>query len=497
MYNVTIEVGNGIEASFAVDMAAVKGEQGIQGVKGDTGKGFTILGTYATVEALAAAVTDAEQGDYYNVGTEAPYRIYMWDDAEGWQDQGQLQGPTGAQGEPGPSGPNMVTAETATTLTGLLKGDGTTVSAAVAGEDYAAAAHTHDIAGIIGSEAKGSATDPIYWDGTAFEPITSYKEKNLAWGGRSIANDVSPVDAAMSNELRANRVDGFKPAGVTAVEYTNDNGTTWIDYGADEASKRGLFSDANAVFYLGKRTTGYSDVIVGDGLRITLNAYQGNVYMALKTILIYFSDGSGQCTITIEKAKKDTPTTFDDVVRDQIIGGGAGWNSYPYNAAVWGGNSARNNYGILRFTMKVAQKPTWGVPCLYKIKMFGTNCWASNTNMAKTDHAYTWDENQNVIFPANVKTQGNFLDKNGRPLTACSSVQVSLPSASWSSNKQQTVSVAGVTANSIVTVTYAPASRAAWIDADVYCSAQGAGTLTFTCDTVPTQALTANIVILA
>lgn len=68
--------------------------------------------------------------------------------------------------------------------------------------------------------------------------------------------------------------------------------------------------------------------------------------------------------------------------------------------------------------------------------------------------------------------------------------------AGWS-NKAQSVSVAGVTANSIVTVTYAPASRAAWIDADVYCSAQGAGTLTFTCDTVPTQALTANIVILA
>lgn len=68
--------------------------------------------------------------------------------------------------------------------------------------------------------------------------------------------------------------------------------------------------------------------------------------------------------------------------------------------------------------------------------------------------------------------------------------------AGWS-NKAQSVSVAGVTANSIITVTYAPASRAAWIDADVYCSAQGAGTLTFTCDTVPTQALTANIVILA
>lgn len=81
-------------------------------------------------------------------------------------------------------------------------------------------------------------------------------------------------------------------------------------------------------------------------------------------------------------------------------------------------------------------------------------------------------------------------------LSAPVSRTATLTVAGWS-NKAQSVSVAGVTANSIITVTYAPASRAAWIDADVYCSAQGAGTLTFACDTVPTQALTANIVILA
>lgn len=382
---------------------------------------------------------------------------------------------------------------------GILKGDGEGgIAAAVAGEDYAAAAHTHDIAGIIGSEAKGSATDPIYWNGTAFKPITSYKEKYLTWGGRSIADDVSPVDAAMSNEHRANRVDGFKPAGVTAVEYTNDNGATWIDYGADEASKRRLFANhASASLYLGKRTTGYSDVIVGDGLRITLDAYQGNVYTALKTILVNFSNGGGQCTITIEKAKKDTPTTFDDVVRDQIIAGGSGWNSYPYSGSIWGGFAGQNNYGILRFTMKVTQKPAWGAPCLYQFKMFGTNCWISNTNMAKIDHAYTWDENQNVVFPANVKTQGNFLDKNGHPLASCSPVQVSLPAASWNSNKQQTVSVAGVTANNTVFVTYSPGSRANWVASDVYCSAQAAGTLTFTyAGDTPTAAITANVAIM-
>lgn len=109
----------------------------------------------------------------------------------------------------------------------------------------------------------------------------------------------------------------------------------------------------------------------------------------------------------------------------------------------------------------------------------GTDFVAPETGKGLSSNDYTTEEK--------TKLEG---------LSAPVSRTATLTVAGWS-NKAQSVSVAGVTANSILTVTYAPASRAAWIDADVYCSAQGAGTLTFTCDTVPTQALSVNIVILA
>lgn len=49
------------------------------------------------------------------------------------------QGPTGPAGPDGPAGPNNITAATTTTdITGLLKGDGALVSAAVAPTDYIA-----------------------------------------------------------------------------------------------------------------------------------------------------------------------------------------------------------------------------------------------------------------------------------------------------------------------------------------------------------------------
>ncbi len=75
------------------------------------------------------------------------------------------------------------------------------------------------------------------------------------------------------------------------------------------------------------------------------------------------------------------------------------------------------------------------------------------------------------------------------------STTATLSSGSWSGGSQ-TVSVTGVTASNTVIVTYAPSDRAAWIAADIYCSGQASGTLTFTCSTAPTGNVTANVLII-
>lgn len=72
---------------------------------------------------------------------------------------------------------------------------------------------------------------------------------------------------------------------------------------------------------------------------------------------------------------------------------------------------------------------------------------------------------------------------------------VTLPTSGWSENAQ-TASVSDVAADSIVVVAPAPASRKAYIEADVYCSAQGNGTLIFRCEDVPSAALTVNVQII-
>ena len=78
------------------------GPQGKQGEKGEPGRGFKILGYYATESELSSTVTNPEAGDAYGVGTGEPYDIYIWDTVSSkWVNNGALQG---AQGETGKAG---------------------------------------------------------------------------------------------------------------------------------------------------------------------------------------------------------------------------------------------------------------------------------------------------------------------------------------------------------------------------------------------------------
>lgn len=75
-------------------------------------------------------------------------------------------------------------------------------------------------------------------------------------------------------------------------------------------------------------------------------------------------------------------------------------------------------------------------------------------------------------------------------------VTVTLTASGWGANNTQTVSVADVTADSIVVVAPAPASRTAYMESDVFCSAQGTRTLTFACDGKPAENVSVNVQII-
>lgn len=79
--------------------------------------------------------------------------------------------------------------------------------------------------------------------------------------------------------------------------------------------------------------------------------------------------------------------------------------------------------------------------------------------------------------------------------TSFTPTSVSIAASAWSS-KTATVSCSAVTASNTLIVAPAPASYAAWGNSKIRATAQTAGQITFTCDTVPTATVSVNIVAL-
>jgi hypothetical protein len=80
-------------------------------------------------------------------------------------------------------------------------------------------------------------------------------------------------------------------------------------------------------------------------------------------------------------------------------------------------------------------------------------------------------------------------------IPSVSTITVTLAAANWSGN-EITVTATGVTASNTVICSPDPSDYSDYTDAEIYCSAQGSGTLTFSCDTEPASDIDVNVVIL-
>ena len=245
-----------------------------------------------------------------------------------------------------------------------------------------------------------SADDKKKLDG--IEEGASNYEAYLTWGGKSLKGYVSPVDAAATSILSANRFQFAQPDGVT-VEYSIDGGSTWTDYGFTNSNKIKLLSDIGGVSArIGGRAT---DTTINDKLRITLDATAMGVYTRLRKLLFFVTTNSAIGShVVIEKAMKGSTTTFAEVGTYQLAGS-SGWNSIPIGYNFGGSDTQTTNIAVFRLTFGitgVSETSTKNALTITSILAIGDTYWAYPSNMAKTGHLYTYDSSQNATFPAEV-----------------------------------------------------------------------------------------------
>ena len=258
----------------------------------------------------------------------------------------------------------------------------------------------------IGSTTVGSSTRPVYISSGTPTAISYVGDNYLSWGDTAIAGNFTVGDCIFNEYISPNRLSGLKAAGIT-IEYSRDSGATWVDYGAADISKRRLFTTRTASFKVGGEYTAADKS--GCQLRVTIDTSAGGIYTVLYKFHIYLSTNYSQnCKVTIKAALGSSETNFSKVIcENQPISGWSGWNVIPIPGGLTTyGNTLSSQYKKIQFTftqtgLSDTTKTTAGLNVI-SIFGFGGMGWSTPSNMAMNGHAYSYDGDMSVTFPANI-----------------------------------------------------------------------------------------------
>lgn len=238
--------------------------------------------------------------------------------------------------------------------------------------------------------------------GDVYTTVEEIKEAYLQWGGRSISGRVSPIDAAMSDVHRANRLAFADPDGIT-IEYSRDGGATYAPYETEDGdwAKVNLVSGLGYSYNIGGRS---GDNSIDDKLRVTLNAIDMGVYCWAKKLLLYVTSSTNTASVTIEEATVAAPDTWI-TIGTYPVSGWSGWNSIPL-LRVFGTNGADSTQKhLLRLTFGITELNA-DANFAFKLNqliLLADTAWTTPSEMARTGHLYGYNSSQRAIFPADVQ----------------------------------------------------------------------------------------------
>lgn len=206
----------------------------------------------------------------------------------------------------------------------------------------------------------------------------------LQWGGPNVYASFSPLDAALSDELSANRF-AEMPNENFVFEHSSDAGTTWTAYTANGYEL--VTSDTNTVYnanVLGSQSP-------SNWHRFTIDVRPGssnNFYGEIRKFLFCVNTaGATGCRVKIEGSTFATPDTFVQIA-DAPISGWSGWNVI--NVNITAGLGYEYYYRKLRFTFSQTGINTSYASNLSISKMcvYCANCWGTPSFYASRNRTY-------------------------------------------------------------------------------------------------------------
>ena len=205
----------------------------------------------------------------------------------------------------------------------------------------------------------------------------------LQWGGPNVFASVLPLDAALSDELSANRF-AEMPNKNFVFERSSDAGNTWTTYTAHGYDLVTSSTNANNGNVIGSQS-------VNNWHRFTIDVRPGssnNFYGEIRKFLFWINtNGATGCKVKIDGSTFANPDTFVKIV-EAPIGGWSGWNVINVNITAGLGNNTF--YKKLRFTFSQTGVDTSYASNLIvnKMRVYCANCWSAPGSFALQNRPY-------------------------------------------------------------------------------------------------------------
>ena len=207
---------------------------------------------------------------------------------------------------------------------------------------------------------------------------------------RASAGSVMPVHAGFMGAGRC--LSAFLPPSGIKLEYSNDGGATWLDYGTGDAHKRKLASMPNP--RNGYRLGGpNASGALGDMLRVTYEPSDGRYGLVQSALVWVSTNGGSDLLCGVETSTIGAKGTWVERVARVEMNGWSGPNVVDLPPLTFGGYEGQtgNTYGW-RFTFAKKADVPGKTPEVCTIDLYGTSVWNAVNEMMRTGHLYTWDD---------------------------------------------------------------------------------------------------------
>nr|DAL50569.1 MAG TPA_asm: hypothetical protein [Caudoviricetes sp.] len=230
---------------------------------------------------------------------------------------------------------------------------------------------------------------------------------NSYGSGRNTQGSVPPIySGAISGSLENKTI--FMPADAIVIEKTTDGGKTWVDAGTDNQTKRGLF--------LGRNSSAVSPGTpsLSNKIRITVNPIDR--YSNALMLYLWVSTSGHSVAVDIEYSTIGAKTTFKTYRTNVPVAGWSGPNCIGLPGYTFGGGSSQTSntyaYRITFYYTKVNSEWASSNATIGDIRIYGNTNWSDPNYMFSNGHLYSWDADQNAIFPKKV-TASSFSGEAG------------------------------------------------------------------------------------